>query len=82
MEQMMNDCRTERIAAGLERHFEHCDAMLNDCAAGIKARGNWGEQEVHCTVAFVKATTQIAREIARLEALSARDSENRGSIPQ
>ena len=79
---MNNDSRTERIAAGLERHFEHCDSFLRDCAAGIQKCGKWGQWELDCTIACVKATTQIAGMIARFESLATRDTGNRGSNPQ
>jgi hypothetical protein len=80
---MMNSVtRTERIAAGLERHFEHCDARLRDCNSSVEKSGRFGEWEVDTTVKLMKTGVQIAGMIARLEARAAQDSKNSGSIPQ
>lgn len=87
----MNETRrTERIAAGLERQFQSCDDKLKACLDDIHEKGKFGDWEMNAALAFVKASSQVAGVIARLEALTARDtaratppaSENRGSNPQ
>jgi hypothetical protein len=83
---MNSESRTERIAAGLEKRFEDCSLVVEDCFSTVRKDGGYTDAQLRSTALFLRTSAQIAGVIARLEALAKRDkaedSENRGSIPQ
>jgi len=80
---MNSDSRTERIAAGLEKRFEDCGGVVQDCISTVHKEGGYTEAQLRDMALFLRTGAQIAGVIARLEALTARGrGENRGSIPQ
>jgi hypothetical protein len=82
-EQRMNsESRTERIAASLEQRFEDCSALAHDCVVAGERYTETTDWHLRATALFLRTSAQIAGVIARLEAQSARERENRGSIPQ
>jgi hypothetical protein len=71
------DGRRDRIADGLEKNFEECGAILDNCVASVTKRGSYMDQDFRYLALFLKTSAQIAGVIARFETIK-----NRGSIPQ
>ena len=69
--------RRERIASGLERNFEECNAILGACVAKVERHGGYSDQDFRYLALFLKTSAQIAGVAARFEGVK-----NRGSIPQ
>lgn len=72
-----NGDRVERVAAGLEKHFEDCEKVLANCFDTVKRHEGYWEQDLRNIAAYLKVSAQLAGQIGRLEVIK-----NRGSIPQ
>jgi hypothetical protein len=81
-EDMTNDRRTERIAAGLEAHFSDCSGLLQDWLNRRNEAGDLPYDAFERSKDFLRILTPLAGVIVRLETLGLRSTENRGSIPQ
>ena len=79
---METGTRQEKIAAMLEGHLASCNAALAACAKGRTPEDLLGEWSLKRILSLMKMSTQLANAIARLDAQTPKNRENRGSIPQ
>ena len=68
------DSRVERVASGLEKHFEDCSQVLSDTMRTVAERGGYRPSDTADLATYLKISAQIAGQIGRLEALKNRNS--------
>ncbi len=66
--------RIERVAAGLEKHFEDCSQVLSDTMQTVVNNGAYRPSDMNELATYLKLSAQIAGQIGRLEFLKNRNS--------
>ena len=68
------DSRVERVAAGLEKHFGHCNQVLSDTMRTVEQKGAYRHGDMDDIAKFLKLSAQLAGQIGRLEIIQNRNS--------
>jgi len=69
-----SDDRIERVAAGLEKHFEDCSQVLGDAMRTVADRGGYRPSDMYDLATYLKLSAHIAGQIGRLEIIKNRNS--------
>jgi hypothetical protein len=80
---METETRNQRMAAALEQEFQSCHGLLTGALAHIEKQGTFEAWQMRTLVGLTRTTAQLAATISKLTGNApAKNSENRGSIPQ
>ena len=66
--------RVERVAAGLEKHFDDCSHVLRDLMATCTNNGGYRPSDLQNLGVYLKISGQLAGQIGRLETIQNRNS--------